>query len=91
MEELAYQRWEGDRIAEECFFYDPAQLAAVSLRGRNMAREEMSEADVPRLQAFFLSNPEYHLSVNGVPPSPTEARDEWDSMPPPISATASAG
>jgi len=26
MEELAYQRWEGDRIAEEQFFYDPAQL-----------------------------------------------------------------
>ena len=26
MEELAYQRWEGERIAEEKFFYDPAQL-----------------------------------------------------------------
>jgi hypothetical protein len=25
MEELAYQRWEGERIAEEMFFYDPAQ------------------------------------------------------------------
>jgi len=25
MEELAYQRWESDRIAEETFFYDPAQ------------------------------------------------------------------
>ncbi len=25
MEELAYQRWEGERIAEEQFFYDPAQ------------------------------------------------------------------
>lgn len=25
MEEIAYQRWEGDRIAEERFFYDPAQ------------------------------------------------------------------
>jgi hypothetical protein len=25
MEELAYQRWEGERIAEESFFYDPAQ------------------------------------------------------------------
>ena len=25
MEELAYQRWEGDRVAEEQFFYDPAQ------------------------------------------------------------------
>jgi hypothetical protein len=26
MEELAYQRWEGERISEETFFYDPAQL-----------------------------------------------------------------
>ena len=25
MEELAYQRWEGERIAEEQFFYDPSQ------------------------------------------------------------------
>jgi SnoaL-like domain len=26
IEELAYQRWEGERIAEEKFFYDPAQV-----------------------------------------------------------------
>jgi ketosteroid isomerase-like protein len=25
MEELAYQRWEGERIAQEQFFYDPTQ------------------------------------------------------------------
>jgi hypothetical protein len=25
MEEIACQRWEGERIAEETFFYDPAQ------------------------------------------------------------------
>ena len=25
MEELAWQRWEGERIAEETFFYDPSQ------------------------------------------------------------------
>ena len=29
MEELAWQRWEGERIAEETFFYDPAQLVPV--------------------------------------------------------------
>jgi hypothetical protein len=28
---------EGDRIAEECFFYDPHAVGAVPLRGRNMA------------------------------------------------------
>lgn len=27
MEELAYQRWDGERVAQETFFYDPAQLA----------------------------------------------------------------
>ena len=26
IEELAYQRWEGERVAEEQFFYDPVQL-----------------------------------------------------------------
>lgn len=26
MEELAHQRWEGDRIAEERFYYDPKQM-----------------------------------------------------------------
>jgi ketosteroid isomerase-like protein len=25
MDELAYQRWDGDQIAEERFYYDPAQ------------------------------------------------------------------
>ncbi len=29
MEELAWQRWEGERIAEEQFFYDPAQRTPV--------------------------------------------------------------
>ncbi len=29
MEEMAWQRWEGERIAEETFFYDPAQRAPV--------------------------------------------------------------
>lgn len=28
MEELAYQRWEGERIATETFFYDSAQRVA---------------------------------------------------------------
>jgi hypothetical protein len=26
IEELAYQRWDGERIAQETFFYDPVQL-----------------------------------------------------------------
>jgi ketosteroid isomerase-like protein len=31
MEELTYQRWEEERIAEETFFYDPAQLVPKKL------------------------------------------------------------
>ena len=27
MEEIAWQRWEGDRVVEERFFYNPAQMA----------------------------------------------------------------
>jgi len=30
MEELAWQRWDGERVVEEKFFYDPAQLTPVS-------------------------------------------------------------
>ncbi len=26
MEELAYQRWQGNKIVQEQFFYDPAQM-----------------------------------------------------------------
>jgi len=26
MDELAYQLWKGDKIVEERFFYDPAQM-----------------------------------------------------------------
>ena len=33
MEELAWQRWEGERIAEETFFYDPAQRVPVKPQG----------------------------------------------------------
>ena len=28
MEELAYQRWQGEQVKEETFFYDPAQTVA---------------------------------------------------------------
>jgi hypothetical protein len=27
LQEIAWQRWEGERIAEETFFYDPRQIA----------------------------------------------------------------
>jgi SnoaL-like domain len=27
LEEIAWQRWQGEKVAEESFFYDPAQIA----------------------------------------------------------------
>ena len=33
IEELAYQRWDGERIAEEQFFYDPGAARAVAAGG----------------------------------------------------------
>src|SRR3954470_12367389 len=43
---------------------------------------EMREADIPRVQAFLEANPEYDLAVNGAPPGPGAAREEFDSLPP---------
>src|SRR5882672_9343719 len=42
----------------------------------------MSVADIPALQRFYESNPEYHLIVGGQAPGPNEARDEFASLPP---------
>lgn len=33
LEELAYQRWEGERIAQEKFFFDPSQMNPKSKTG----------------------------------------------------------
>jgi len=30
LQEVAWQRWDGDRIAEETFFYDPKQIAPLA-------------------------------------------------------------
>jgi hypothetical protein len=32
LEEIAYQRWEGERIAQETFFYDPVQRVPLDKR-----------------------------------------------------------
>lgn len=37
IEELAYQRWDGERIAQEQFFYDPAQLVPTRPGGTTSA------------------------------------------------------
>jgi len=42
----------------------------------------LAEADLPRLQAFFEQNPLYFETVNGLPPRPDEARQEFFDRPP---------
>lgn len=44
---------------------------------------ELDLADIPMLQRFYESNPEYQLAVAGEAPGPNEARDEFESLPPP--------
>jgi GNAT superfamily N-acetyltransferase len=44
---------------------------------------ELGEDDLPALQAFFASNPEYFLAVTGAPPRPDEAKQELEFRPPP--------
>jgi GNAT superfamily N-acetyltransferase len=44
---------------------------------------ELQAADVPELQRFFETNPEYALAVNGQPPHAGEAQEEFDDLPPP--------
>ena len=39
-------------------------------------------SDVPSLQVFFEENPDYFLAVNGEPPRPREAQEEFDDLPP---------
>jgi len=43
---------------------------------------ELTREQVPLLQGFFEANPEYHLAVNGEPPGPGEALEEYESLPP---------
>lgn len=33
LQEVAWQRWDGEQIAEETFFYDPKQIAPAPARG----------------------------------------------------------
>ena len=44
---------------------------------------KLTESDLPVLQDFFVANPDYFLSVNGMPPRVDEARQEFEDRPPP--------
>jgi hypothetical protein len=42
----------------------------------------MPREEIPRLQAFFVANPEYFLAVEGQLPGPDAAREAYDAKPP---------
>jgi GNAT superfamily N-acetyltransferase len=44
---------------------------------------ELTREGIPRLQRFLEENPEYDLTVNGEAPHADEAKEEFESMPPP--------
>jgi GNAT superfamily N-acetyltransferase len=43
---------------------------------------ELGVDDIPALQGFFDCNPEYFVTVTGLPPKPSEAQDEIHDTPP---------
>jgi hypothetical protein len=43
---------------------------------------ELDASDIGALQSFFTANPEYFISVNGMPPRSDEAQQEFDDRPP---------
>jgi RimJ/RimL family protein N-acetyltransferase len=43
---------------------------------------ELTSPELPELQALLDANPEYFITVSGAPPSPSEARDEFEEEPP---------
>ncbi|MDP2366798.1 GNAT family N-acetyltransferase [Rhodoferax sp.] len=49
----------------------------------DVAAYRLTESDLPVLQDFFVTNPGYFLSVNGMPPRADEAKHEFEDRPPP--------
>jgi hypothetical protein len=52
-------------------------------RSAHLAARELAAHEVPRLQALFDANPLYFQAVNGRLPTPDEAQQEFDELPPP--------
>lgn len=56
--------------------------APPSFAGPGWRARELTRADLPALQALFERTPGYFEAVNGEPPRPDEALEEFDSRPP---------
>ena len=59
-----------------------APIEPHSLHYRRVRAYELDASDIGALQDFFTANPEYFLSVNGMPPRSDEAQQEFDDRPP---------
>lgn len=55
----------------------------VLFAGGGLAARELQRDEIPLLQAFYDANPEYFLTINGVPPREGLAATEFDEVPPP--------
>lgn len=56
---------------------------AVLFTAHGLTACELTEDDLPALQAFFEANPLYFESVHGESPGPGTAREVFDDAPPP--------
>jgi len=56
-------------------------MTALFVAGPYSARM-LAENDVPALQTFFETNPEYFFAVAGEPPDAQEAQNEFTDLPP---------
>jgi GNAT superfamily N-acetyltransferase len=56
----------------------PLLFQSADLRAR-----ELAQGEVARLQAFYDASPEYFMAINGRPPGPSAAQEEFDDLPPP--------
>lgn len=61
----------------------PTTLPITLFSTPRFSARELAAHEVPLLQALFVANPEYFLTVNGRRPHPDEAQVEFDEMPPP--------
>jgi GNAT superfamily N-acetyltransferase len=44
--------------------------------------KELSREEIPRLQEFFVANPEYFLAVEGRPAAPDAGQEAYEATPP---------
>lgn len=54
----------------------------LTFAGGGLVARELRRDEIPLLQAFYDANPEYFLTINGVPPPPHLAAVEFDETPP---------